>query len=169
MHHHIISLIPFSILVFRFETLQEDSLGVLGFFAGILPFFYSIAVIITNLSLILGGIIFLLDSREDNGKEMIFRSLFVISIFSFIFKGLSVNNDLFFEEISNIELLGSFILLYLLFSLAALALIMFIVNCGLYMINPNPKNVKGIKKSVVCIFAVLLPLGLHFPTLPIWG
>ncbi len=72
-------------------------------------------------------------------------------------------------EISNIEALGSFILLYLLFSLAALSLIMLIVNCGLYMINPTPKNMKGIKKSVICIFAVILPLGLHFPTLPNWG
>ena len=168
MHHSFISLIPYSISVFRFDMLQENFPSILSFFAGILPFFYVIAVIISNLSLVLGGIIFLLDSREDNGKEMIFRSLIVIFIFFFIFKGLSVNSDLYNVEISNIELLGSFILLYLLFSLAALALIMFFVNCGLYMINPTSKNIKGIKKSVVCIFAVLLPLGLHFPTVPIW-
>ncbi|MHA1512463.1 MAG: hypothetical protein ACTSRJ_00145 [Candidatus Hodarchaeales archaeon] len=169
MHHRIINFIPFSILGLRFETLPENFPSVLGFFAGILPFFYVIAIMITNSSLVLGGIIFLLDSRENNGKEMIFRSLIVITIFFFIFKGLTVNSDLYNVEISNIELLGTFILLYLLFSLAALALIMFFVNCGLYMINPNSKNVKGIKKSVVCIFAVLLPLGLHFPTFPIWG
>ncbi len=169
MHHSIISLIPISIIVIRFEILNENFPSFLGFFAGILPFFYVIAVIISNSSLVLGGIIFLLDSRVDNGKEMIFRSLIVISIFFFIFKDPSVNSDLYNVEISNIELLGSFILLYLLFSLAALALIMFFVNCGLYMINPTSKNVKGIKKSVVCIFAVILPLGLHFPALTIWG
>ena len=169
MHHSIISLIPISIIVIRFEILNENFPSFLGFFAGIFPFFYVIAVIISNSSLVLGGIIFLVDSGVNNGKEMIFRSLIVISIFFFIFKDPSVNSDLYNVEISNIELLGSFILLYLLFSLAALALIMFFVNCGLYMINPTSKNVKGIKKSVVCIFAVILPLGLHFPTLPIWG
>lgn len=169
MHQSIISLIPFSIIVFRFEILPENFPSILGFFADIFPFFYAIAVITTNISLVVGGIIFLLDSREDNGKEMIFRSLFAILIFFSIFNGLSINNDLFNVEISNIEAFSSFILLYLLFSLAALSLIMLIVNCGLYMMNPTPKNVKGIKKSVICIFAVLLPLGLHFPTLPRWG
>ena len=169
MHQSLISLIPLGLLILRFEIPPENLPSILGFFTEILPFFHAIAVIISNTSLVVGGIIFLLDSREDNGKEMIFRSLSVICIFYFIFNGLSINNDLYYMEISNIEALGSFILLYLLFSLAALSLIMLIANCGLYMINPTPKNMKGIKKSVICIFAVLLPLGLHFPTLPNWG
>ncbi|MHA1112723.1 MAG: hypothetical protein ACTSRE_16660 [Promethearchaeota archaeon] len=169
MHQNVINLLLFNISVIGFKILPEDFPSILDFFAEIFPFFYAIAVLISNTSLIVGGIIFLLDSRENNGKEMIFRSLIVIFIFFFIFKDLSINSELYNVEITNIEILGSFILLYLLFSLAVLSLIMLIVNCGLYMINPTPKNVKGIKKSVICIFAVLLPLNFHFPTIPSWG
>ena len=169
MHQYIVKAIPTSIRAIRLDTPLEYFQGILDFFEGFFPFFYAIAIFISNISLIVGGIIFLLDSREDNGKEMVFRSLFVIFIFLFVFKGLSVNNELYVEEISNIEALGSFILVYLLFSLCALSLIMLIVNCGLYVLNPSPKNAKGIKKSVICIFAALLPLGFNFPTLPRWG
>lgn len=169
MYYSITCLIPYSRLIFRFEMLPENFPTILDFFAEIMPFLYAIAVIISNTSLVVGGIVFLLDSREDNGKNMIFRSLVVILLFLYVFKDLSINNGMYNAEIDNIEAVGSFILLYLLFSLAALSLILLIVNCGLYMVNPCSKNVKGIKKSVICIFAVLLPLGLHFPTLPNWG
>ncbi len=162
-------LIPSNILVIRFDSLSGNFQGILDFFGGILPFFHTIAVFILNISLIVGGITFLLDSREENGKEMIFRSLIVIFIFLFTFKGLSIDYELYDAEISNIEVLGSFIILYLLFSFAALSLIILIVNCGLYVITPTPKHIKAIKKSVICIFAVLLPLGFNFPTLPSWG
>ena len=169
MHQLMTNLYPHTILVYRIDALPEDFQSILSFFEEIFPLFYAIAVFISYISLVVGGITFLLDSRDENGKEMIFRSLIVIFIFFFIFKGLFMNYETYDAEISNIEVLGSFILLYLLFSLAALSLIMLIVNCGLYMINPSPKNKKGIKKSVICIFAVLLPLGFNFPTLPIWG
>jgi hypothetical protein len=143
MHQRITTLYLCSILFVRVDALPGKFHGILDFFEAIFPLFYAIAVFISYISLVVGGITFLLDSRDENGKEMIFRSLTVILIFFFIFKGLFMNYNKYRVEISNIEVLGSFVLLYSLFSLAALSLIMLIVNFGLYMINPSPKNKKG--------------------------
>ena len=168
MHQSIDELSSCIEIIIKLEPSSIDIRILLELLEGIFPFFYAIAVFISNISLVVGGIIFLLDSREDNGKEMVFRSIFVIFTFFFIFKGLSINNNMYIKEIDSIEIIGTFILLYVLFSFAALSLIMLIVNCGLYLIDPAPKNLRGIKKSAICIFAVLLPLGFNFPTLPNW-
>ena len=168
MLYNVIGCVQPYIQTHNIERISDDFANILSFLGEILPFFYTIAVIVTNISLILGGLIYLLDSQEKNGKEMIFRSLSMIFLFIFIFNDIIFTNNSLSNDLGGIEELGSYILLYLLYSFATLSLIMFIVNCGLYLINPNPKTVKGIKKSIVCIFTALLPLGFNFPSFPTW-
>jgi hypothetical protein len=72
-------------MVIRIDVLPRYFQGILGFFEEIFPLFYAIAVFVSYISLVVGGITFLLDSRDENGKEMIFRSLIVIfTFFSFL-------------------------------------------------------------------------------------
>ena len=96
------NLYPHPILVYRIDALTGDFQSILSFFEEIFPLFYAIAVFISYISLVVGGITFLLDSRDENGKEMIFRSLIVIFIFFFIFKGLFMNYETYDAEISKL-------------------------------------------------------------------
>ena len=159
---------PWLILSEDTGIIPDSLVGILDLLGEIIPLLYTVALITTNIALILGGLIYLLDSRDENGKEMVFRSLICNIIFIFIFDGTISTNSIFSSQIAGIEKLGSFILLYLLYSFAALSIIMLVTNCGIYLINPTPKTVTGIKKSIICIFAVLLPLGFNFPSLPTW-
>ena len=56
------------------KELEVFSYEIMDFFSLIFPLFLDIAIIAVNLSLISGGIIYLLDYNEENGKKMVFRS-----------------------------------------------------------------------------------------------
>ena len=168
MYFFEIRKITLQVVTYQTDQISHEFASILGFLGEILPLFYTISIMITNISLILGGLIYLLDSREENGKNMIFRSLFILFLFIFIFKDSSILDNSLHNPYQEIEELGSFILRYLLYSFTTLSLIMFLANCGFYLLNPNHKTAKGIKKSVLCIFAAMLPLGFNFPTLPVW-
>ena len=153
---------------FDVEEFQGVSSSIIGFFAEIFPFFHALALTVINISLLAGGIIYLLDERDENGKEMIIRSVIMFILYIFIFNDASLQDNTNLKDFEQLEVLTSFISLYLLFILAVLALIIFIGTCGLYIINPNPKLIEKMRKSLICFFAVIIPLGINFPNIPQW-
>lgn len=127
----------------------------------------SVAIIILNLSLLYGGIMYLLDSYGRNGRMMVIRSvvmfLLLVSLFSPSYDPVSFN----FKRLADIFHLISFFLAYFLFMFAALALILFIGNLGFYLLFSHPRRSDGLKRSGFCLLCVLLPLGFQFPGFPI--
>jgi hypothetical protein len=150
------------------EQYEGISESVISLFIEVLPFLYALAIIISNLSLILGGITYLLDDREENGKWMIIRSLSIITLFIFIFNDITLENNFNSTNYEQLETFTSFISMYLVFILATLSLIYLIGNCGLYLINQERIFIKNIKKSIICLLVIILPLGKHFPEFPTW-
>ena len=154
--------------ILDYEKYKGISSSITSLFVEVLPFLYALAIIISNLSLILGGITYLLDEKEVNGKRMIIRSLSIILLFIFIFNDVSLKNSLNSTNYEQLENFASFISMYLVFILATLSLIYLIGNCGLYLINQERIFIKNIKKSIICLLVVILPLGIHFPEFPSW-
>ncbi len=154
--------------LFNFNGYEEFSSSVISLFVDVIPFLYAIAVVISNISLIIGGLTYLLDEKEENGKWMIIRALSVIGLFMFIFNDTSLKNSLHSTNYAQLEAFTSFLSMYLVFIFATLSLIYFTGNCGLYLLNQEKIAVKNIKKSIFCLLLVILPLGNHFPEFPKW-
>ncbi|MHA2106516.1 MAG: hypothetical protein ACW99R_02250, partial [Candidatus Hodarchaeales archaeon] len=154
--------------IFDIDQFEGISSSIIGLFVEVLPFLYALAIIISNLSLILGGITYLLDEREENGKWMIARALSIITLFIFLFNDVSLMERINSTRFDQIETFTSYISMYLLFILATLSLIYLIGNCGLYLMNQERNFVKNIRKSIICLLVVILPLGNHFPQFPVW-
>ena len=150
------------------NQVEGISSSIIGLFVEVLPFLHVIALLISYLSLILGGITYLLDEREENGKKMIIRALSIITLFIFIFNDFSPKNNMNSPNLEQLESFTSFISMYLVFILATLSLIFLIGNCGLYIINPEKNFVKNIRKSIICLLVVIIPLGNNFPNFPTW-
>ncbi len=155
--------------IFDMNQFEGISSSVINLFTEIIPILYTIAIILSNISLILGGLTFLFDEREENGKKMIFRALTIILVFIFVFNDVSTTSLFSSTEYEQLESFTSFISMYLVFILATLSLIFLIGNCGLYLINQERVYVKNIRKSILCLLVVILPLGNHFPKFPIWS
>ncbi|MHA1213914.1 MAG: hypothetical protein ACTSPG_01330 [Candidatus Hodarchaeales archaeon] len=130
-----------------------------------------IAILVSNITLIAGGITYLIDYNEKNGKLMIARSIIILAIIISIFKPFKRNetstsaDTTFAEEFLPVF---SYIITYLLFAFASLALILFIANLGLYVIDHTSNRAHNVKKSFICLFCVFLPIGLQFPKMPVW-
>lgn len=159
-----IDFIPLEILSY----LQNFSNQLIELFSSIFPVLLSITIVTVNVSLISGAIVYLLDSNEENGKMMILRSLVILLILISIFNPNFPNSTVVMEPFDGFQLLTSFITSYLLFIFAALSLIVFLGNLGLYIIASDSKRIKNLKKSVFCLICIILPLGFQFPNMPLW-
>lgn len=150
------------------EYLQEFSKQLLKLLSSLFPILLSITIVTVNLSLISGAIVYLLDYNEDNGKIMILRSFIILILLISIFNPKFPNSTVVMEPFEGFLPLTSFITSYLLFIFAALSLIVFLGNLGLYLIASDSKRVKNLKKSVFCLICIILPLGFQFPNMPLW-
>ena len=159
-----IDFFPLEIL----NYLQNYSKQLIELFSSIFPVLLSITIVTVNISLISGAIVYLLDSNEENGKMMILRSLVILLIVIFIFNPNFPNSTVVMEPFEGFRPLTSFITSYLLFIFAALSLIVFLGNLGLYIIVSDSKRIKNLKKSVFCLICIILPLGFQFPNMPLW-
>lgn len=130
------------------------------------PVLLNIAIVVTNLSLLTGAILYLLENNEENGKKMIKRSLITNSIIFLIFTPYSSNTLTINEPFEGFQIFASFITSYLLFIFAALSFILFIGNLGLYLLSTNVNTTDQLKKSFFCLICVILPLGFQFPNMP---
>ncbi|MHA2243923.1 MAG: hypothetical protein ACXADY_03055 [Candidatus Hodarchaeales archaeon] len=148
--------------------LQVFSKQIIELFSSIFPVSLSIAIVTVNISLISGAIVYLLGSSEENGKMMIFRSLVILLILISIFNPNFPNSTVVMEPFEGFQPLTSFLTSYLLFIFAALSLIVFLGNLGLYIIESDSKRIKNLKKSVFCLICIILPLGFQFPNMPLW-
>ncbi|MFX0122320.1 MAG: hypothetical protein ACFFAE_01695 [Candidatus Hodarchaeota archaeon] len=148
--------------------LKELSEQFIELISSLFPFLLSVTIVTLNLSLISGAIVYLLDYDEKNGKMMILRSFTILMLLIFIFNPNFPNSFVPTEPFKEFQFLTSFITSYLLFIFAALSLIVFLGNLGLYMISSDTKRVKGLKKSIICLICVILPLGFQFPNMPLW-
>lgn len=149
---------------FIFETAPDSNNNfMIPLFSDLL----SVAIIILNISLLYGGIVYLLEFDGRNGKIMVIRSvvvfLLLISLFSPAYDPVTFN----FRYLDNIFPLISYILAYLLFIFAASALILFIGNLGFYLLSSHPRKGEGLKRCGFCLLCVLLPLGFQFPKFPL--
>ena len=99
---------------------------------------------------------------------MILRSLAILTLLIFIFDPNFPNSFVVSEPLKELQFLTTFITSYLLFIFAALSLIVFLGNLGLYMISADTKRIKTLKKSIICLICVILPLGFQFPNMPSW-
>ena len=115
-----------------------------------------------------GAIIYLLDYNEENGKMIIFRSLAILTLIIFIFNPISPNMGEVTEPFEGFLSITSYITAYMLFIFASLSLIVFLGNLGLYIISPDTKHIRTLKKSLICILCVILPMGFQFPNMPLW-
>ena len=156
--------IPFSIE----QTIETFSSYIISVLEIILPVLIVLAFAITNIALIFGGITYLVDYNEENGKMIIFRSLIVLIIIINIFNDFNDNNQPKNVLFSDIIPISSYITSYLLFTFGTLSLIIFIGNLGLYLIEADYRRKKNLKKSIICLLCVLLPLGFQFPRMPVW-
>ncbi len=147
---------------------QEFSKQLIGLFSLIFPVLLNVAIVTVNLTLISGAIIYLLDYNEENAKKMIFRSFIVLILLISIFNLNFPNPSVVAEPFKGFQSLTSFITSYLLFIFAALSLIIFIGNLGLYLIGSDSKRIKNLKKSAFCLVCIILPLGFQFPNMPLW-
>ena len=159
-----IDFIPLEIL----NYLQDFSKQLIELFSSIFPVLLSITIVTVNISLISGAIVYLLDSNEENGKMMILRSLVILLVLISIFNPNFPNSTVVMEPFEGFWPLTSFITSYLLFIFAALSLIVFLGNLGLYIIASDSKRIKNLKKSVFCLICIILPLGFQFPNMPLW-
>jgi hypothetical protein len=153
---------------FNGEDLQGVSSTLIDFFAEIFPYLHALVLIVINFSLITGGIIYLINERGENGKNMTMRAVAMFLLYYFIFNDSLIQHRSILSEYAQIEHLTTFISLYLLFILAALSLIILIGTCGLYIISPDPSLLRQIRKSLLCFLAVIVPLGINFPQIPKW-
>ncbi|WP_455143676.1 hypothetical protein [Candidatus Hodarchaeum mangrovi] len=156
--------IPFTIE----QTLGNFSSYIISSLEFILPILIILAFATSNIALILGGITYLVDYNEENGKRIIARSLIVLILIMNIFTYQMNNKQSENEYLSDIVPITSYITSYLLFTFAALSLIVFIGNLGLFLIEADLKRKKSLKKSIICLLCVLLPIGFKFPKMPIW-
>jgi hypothetical protein len=150
------------------RLLENFSDNIIDFFSTLFPYLLSISIAILNISFICGGINYLLDYNEENGKLIIIRSFILLLLIFFIFNPSSSESTIFTDSLEGFRELISFITSYLLFIFAALSLIMFIINLGLLFTIYDYKRVKKIKKCVLCLLCTLLPLGFQFPSMPSW-
>jgi hypothetical protein len=140
---------------------------IIGILSELFPFLLNIAIVVVNLSLITGAILYLLEDNEENGKKMIKRSLITCAIIFLIFTPYSSNSISITEPFEGFQFFTSFITSYLLFVFAALSLILFISNLGLYLLSANKNTTNHLKKSFFCLICVILPLGFQFPNMPL--
>lgn len=138
-----------------------------NFIAHLFSDLLSLTIIIVNLSMLYGGIIYLLDFNGRNGRVMVIRSvvvfLLLFSLFSPSYDSVSFN----FKHLADIFPLISIFISYFLFIFAALALILFIGNLGFYLLSSHPRRSDGLKRSGFCLLCILLPLGFQFPRFPL--
>ena len=151
----------------------SDSLEILSreidaFFSSIFPILLCITIVTVNLSILFGAITYLLDYNEENGKMIIFRSLAILTLIIFIFNPISPNIGEVIEPFEGFLSITSYITAYMLFIFASLSLIVFLGNLGLYIISPDTKHIRTLKKSLICILCVVVPLGFQFPNMPLW-
>ena len=151
----------FKIFLQNLPTLITDILSEL------FPVLLNIAIVVANLSLLTGAILYLLENNEENGKKMIKRSLITSSIIFLIFTPYSSNKITINEPFEGFQIFTSFITSYLLFVFAALSLLLFIGNLGLYLLSTNVNTANQLKKSFFCLICVILPLGFQFPNMPL--
>jgi hypothetical protein len=160
----------------RFELLRPNIPNFLQWFLEslttrfilIFPFLLSLTIVIINISLIWGGITFLLNFNEKDGKMMIIRSFAVLVLVTYLFKPSNSSHIEFLRLSNDLLNLTFFITSYLLFIFAALSIITFIGNLGLYLLSSNSKRIDNLKKSTLCFICAILPLGLQFPFMPVW-
>ena len=138
------------------------------FFASFFPILLCITIVTVNLSIMIGALVYLLDYNEENGKMMILRSLATLTLLIFIFNPNLPNMGEVVEPFEGFQSLATYITAYLLFIFASLSLIVFIGNLGLYIISSDLKHEKTLKKSMICLLSVIVPLGFQFPNMPIW-
>ena len=150
------------------EYLQEFSKQLVKSFSSLFPILLGITIVTVNLSLISGAIVYLLDCNDDNGKMMILRSLTILILLISIFNPNFPNSTSVMEPFEGFLPLTIFLTSYLLFIFAALSLIVFLGNLGLYIIASDSKRVKNLKKSIFCLLCIILPLGFQFPNMPLW-
>ncbi|UCG00567.1 MAG: hypothetical protein JSW11_13170 [Candidatus Heimdallarchaeota archaeon] len=157
--------------LFSFEVinyLQAFSNKMMEFFSSLFPISLCIAIVVVNLSIISGAIVYLLDYNEENGKKMILRSLAVLALLIFIFNPNFPTTEEVTEPFEGFQSITSFITSYLLFIFAALSFIIFLGNLGLYIISSDKKRINTLKKSLICLVCIILPLGFQFPNMPLW-
>lgn len=140
---------------------------ILEILSHLFPILLCIAIVVTNLSLITGALLYLFEKNEDNGKKMIKRSLITYSIIFLIFNPYSSNSITITEPFDGFQFFASFLTSYLLFVFAALSLILFIANLGIYLLSANTNTTHQLKKSFFCLICVILPLGFQFPNMPL--
>jgi len=150
------------------QTIETFSSYIISILESILPVLIILAFVTSNIALIFGGITYLVDYNEENGKRIIFRSLIVLILMMNIFPYPLDNEQPETGIQTDIIPITSYITSYLLFTFGALSLIVFIGNLGLFLIEADLKRKKNLKKSIICLLCVLLPLGFKFPKMPIW-
>ncbi|MFX1515021.1 MAG: hypothetical protein ACFFC6_01850 [Promethearchaeota archaeon] len=148
--------------------LQRLSSEIDAFFSTIFPILLCITIVTINLSIVFGALVYLLDHNENNGKMMIVRSLAILTLIIFIFNPIFPNIGEVNEPFEGFLSITSYITAYMLFIFASLSLIIFLGNLGLYIISSDTKHKKALKKSVICILCVVLPMGFQFPNMPLW-
>ncbi|MHA1940545.1 MAG: hypothetical protein ACW97P_02330 [Candidatus Hodarchaeales archaeon] len=143
--------------------------SIISFIESIFPYTNGLAIIIANICVIIGGLTYLIDDRVYHGKQMILRSFFSLVLLTIVFSDSSFSVFADSELLESFESYYYFLLMYLLFILAALSLILFIASCGLYLIDPKSKCLTYMKKSIICLISVIVPMGMNFPSfLHIW-
>ena len=148
---------------------------VIGFLSRLFPILLCLAIFVVNISLITGAIKYLifLDLNDSNGKIMIQRSFIILCAIYIVFNPYSPESIIIVEPFDGFQSFIAFVTSYLLFIFAALSLILFILNLGLYLISTSPINrlnaIYRLKRCIICLICVLLPLSFSFPNMPIWS
>lgn len=169
LHHLVFKKVEghfFSLEILNYR--QEISHQIIELFSSLFPILLCVTIVIVNLSLIFGAIIYLLDYNEENGRMMILRSLAILTLLIFIFHSEFPTTIEVTEPFEGFQSLTSFITSYLLFIFASLSLIVFLGNLGLYLLSSDRNRIKTLKKSMICLICVILPLGFQFPNMPLW-
>jgi len=148
------------------NAIPNYSDNIISFFEIIFPYIHFLAIMVANLCVIIGALIYLIDDREYHGKQMILRSLLALIILTIVFSGNNTALVMNSEDLRMFESFYHFTLNYLLFILAALSIILFFASCGLFLIDSKSKYSKYMRKSIICLIAVLVPMGMKFPSIP---
>ncbi len=146
---------------------------VIEFLSRLFPILLCVAIVVVNLSLITGAIIYLIDNHNEyNGKVMIQRSFIILCVIYIVFNPYSPNSINIVEPFEGFHHITTFITSYLLFIFAVLSLILFILNLGFYIISTSPisrlNTFNRLKKCGICLICVILPLSFNFPNMPVW-
>ena len=143
----------------------SHSENIISFFEAVFPYIHCLAIMVANICILIGALVYLLDDREYTGKQMILRSFLTPIILTVVFSG----NDSFFvmksEYLEKIESFYNFALIYLLFILTAISIILLTASCGLYLIDSKSEYSKYMRKSIICLIAVFIPMGMKFPSI----